>query len=63
MQHACYPFVLFHIFAFWLYLPFHEHAEYETRMAGLFKEKIQDAARWLDRYKATGRSSELARLL
>jgi len=63
MQHACYPFVLFHIFAFWLYLPFHEYAEYEARMAGLFKEKIQDAARWLDGYKATGRASELAELL
>ncbi len=63
MQHDCYPFVLFNIFAFWLYLPFHDRADYERRMTALMAEKISVARAWVVARRANGAASELAGLL
>ena len=63
MQHACYPFILFHIFAFWYYLTRHDIQEYESRMAALFREKIADMCCLLGEYRACGPRSALAELL
>lgn len=60
MQHACYPLVLFNIFAFWYYLSRHEYADYEQRMVNLFRQKIVDMKRLLDEYKRVGAQSTLA---
>lgn len=63
MQHDCYPFVVFNLFAFWLYLGFHGQEDYEDRMASLFGEKAEDASALLDDYRARGSDSVLAGLL
>ncbi|MGE3260715.1 MAG: hypothetical protein AB7K68_02940 [Bacteriovoracia bacterium] len=47
MQHDCYPFVLYNIFAFWMYLPFRPYAQFENRLASLFREKIARCEAWL----------------
>lgn len=61
MQHACYPFVLFNIFAFWCYLPFHTYEDYERRMTALFTEKAAQARLWLEEYRRRGAQSPLGR--
>lgn len=63
MQHDCYPFVLFNIFAFWYYLPWHDFARYEERMKRLFREKVDDAIGRLESYRKLGDKSELAALV
>lgn len=63
MQHDCYPFVVFNLFAFWLYLGFHRQEDYEVRMTGLFRDKVEDAAELIDEYRAHGAQSRLAGLL
>jgi hypothetical protein len=60
MQHACYPFVLFNIFAFWYYLSRHEYADYEQRMVRLFREKMADLHGLLEDYRRSARQSLLA---
>ena len=59
MQHACYPFVLFNIFAFWYYLSRHHYADYERRMVRLFQEKIRGLDPLLKEYQRAGRQSAL----
>lgn len=62
MQHDCYPFVLFNIFAFWYYLAVHDFHEYEVRMKRLFSEKIDGAISLLEQHRKLGKASELAAL-
>ena len=63
MQHACYPFVLFNIFAFWYYLPFHSYEEYESRMTRLFGEKAEEFRGLLEGYRDARAQSLLGRWL
>ena len=63
MQHACYPFVLFNIFAFWYYLSWHDYGQYERRMSALFREKIADVKSWVSAYRKDGPLSRLGALL
>ncbi|MBI5240651.1 MAG: hypothetical protein HY926_09275 [Elusimicrobia bacterium] len=60
MQHSCYPFVLFNIFAFWYYLSYHDRAQYEREMADLFRRKIGDVKSFLEEYRELGPRSRLA---
>jgi hypothetical protein len=48
MQHDCYPFVLYNIFAFWLYPFLGNEAAFRNGLAQLFSERIRDGQRWLD---------------
>jgi len=59
MQHDCYPFVLFNIFVFWIYLAFHSYDEYEERMHSLFSEKTRFARSLLEDYELHGLRSAL----
>lgn len=63
MQRQCYPLVLFHVFAFWYFLPFHTMAEFETRLAALFSEKIEEFGGLLEEYRADRANSAFARWL
>lgn len=63
MQHDCYPFVLFNIFAFWYYLSGHDYAQYAERMRRLFQEKIADLRPALEEYRERGPRSVLASLM
>jgi predicted subunit of tRNA(5-methylaminomethyl-2-thiouridylate) methyltransferase len=47
MQHDCYPFVLYNVFAFWLMIPFLGQERFEMRMESLFKEKVETCYSWL----------------
>jgi hypothetical protein len=42
MQHDCYPFVLYNLFVFWLYLPFHTEEQFSERLRSLFSELCED---------------------
>ncbi|MEQ1917977.1 MAG: hypothetical protein ABL955_02170 [Elusimicrobiota bacterium] len=63
MQHDCYPFMLFHLFAFWYALPLYGAAGYERRVTALFQEKISDMRALLEDYRARGGASALAGLV
>lgn len=63
MQHACYPFMLFNIFAFWYYLSRHTYEDYEARMVGLIRRKIKDVTGLLEDYQRVGAQSALTPLL
>ena len=62
MQHDCYPFVLFNIFAFWYYLSWHDYDEYEARMRDLFAENVDDMIVLLSEHRSLGPKSRLAAL-
>ena len=47
MQHDCYPFILYNIFAFWYFLPFRSMKKFEQRMEHIFREKIARCNFWL----------------
>jgi hypothetical protein len=57
MQADCYPFVLYHLFAFWYYLPARGPELFEAGLRGLFAEKMELAASWLEDYRRRGRDS------
>lgn len=59
MQHACYPFVLFNIFVFWYYLSWHGYSDYENRMKSLFRDKVDDAKRWIEECRRRGEAGAL----
>jgi len=63
MQHACYPFVLFNILVFWVYLPFIGKDAYERRVLDLMEDKLQVVYSWLSEYRSIGRESRLAQLI
>jgi hypothetical protein len=46
-QHDCYPFVLYNVFAFWMYLPFHSIEEFENRIEKIMREKTNLCTAWL----------------
>jgi hypothetical protein len=47
MQHDCYPFVVFNIFVFWVFLGYRDQAAYERRIEKIFSDRIKDASLWL----------------
>ncbi len=59
MQHDCYPFVVFNIFVFWLFLSWKSFESYEIRMTALMADKILEAKNWLDTSLADEAFSEL----
>ena len=61
MQHACYPFVLFNIFAFWYCLAYRDMANYERRIIRLMEDKVETVRGWLDDYRRNGARSEFSR--
>ena len=42
MQQDCYPFVLYNIFAFWYYLPWHTYAQFEAIIVRLMNGKMME---------------------
>jgi hypothetical protein len=63
MQHDCYPFVAFNLFAFWMYLGFNGYEAYSERMGALFLEKTSDAGELIEEFRLRGGGSRLAALL
>jgi hypothetical protein len=61
MQHDCYPFALYNIVAFWGFLSYCSYPEYCHRVARLMREKLEDAAEWVEDYKKHGKESTLAK--
>lgn len=47
MQHDCYPFIVYNMFAFWLCAPLMSWPTFETKMATLLTEKVRTASEWL----------------
>jgi hypothetical protein len=47
MQHDCYPFVVYNIFVFWVYLSVRSDIAFSQRIVSLFTDKIRDAGEWL----------------
>lgn len=48
MQHDCYPFIVFNMFVFWIYLPFHSFEAYVERLTLLFAQKIEEISSELE---------------
>lgn len=48
MQHDCYPFVVFNIFVFWVFLKTHSFEDYQYRLGELFRDRIALSRRWLE---------------
>ncbi|MCL4363753.1 hypothetical protein M1328_00775 [Patescibacteria group bacterium] len=63
MQFDCYPFVLYNMVVFWLYLNFASYENLCLKMAELFLEKTRDAKILLEGYFQKGKTSRLASLL
>ena len=47
MQHDCYPFVVYNIFAFWLMPAFMSWEKFENKMQNFFSKKVQTTQAWL----------------
>lgn len=60
MQHDCYPFVLYNIFAFWQVMSRRTEAEFSGRMGEIFGELSAVAGDWLEEYFERGAASFLA---
>ena len=63
MQHDCYPFVLYNIFAFWLCINIRGYEWFQARMTTLFREKTEEAELLIEEYQDRGRESRLWSLL
>lgn len=63
MQHDCYPFVLYNIVAFWLYLSFESYETFAARIARLMRDKVSVAKVTLDEHVRAGRESRLVSLV
>lgn len=60
MQYDCYPFVLYNMMVFWIYLAFSPYELLCEKMKLLFTEKSADMSRLLDEYKIKKTTSRLA---
>jgi len=63
MQHDCYPFVLFNIFVFWLWLPLLGYKRYERGIVSLFERKTNLALVLLKNHFAAPDNSKLNSIL
>ncbi len=63
MQYDCYPFVLYNIMAFWIYLSFRPYENFCMKMTYLFQDKVADACILIEEYVANGQRSRLNKLL
>ncbi len=63
MQYDCYPFVLYNIMVFWIYLNFQPYEYLCQRMKNLFQEKCDDLRPLLREYAAQRPNSRLHKLL
>ncbi len=63
MQYDCYPFVLYNIMAFWIYLNFQPYEFFCWRMRELFEEKAGQMRALLREYTVKGGNSRLSKLL
>ena len=63
MQYDCYPFILYNIMVFWIYLNFQPYEYLCGKMKNLFEEKTDDMRILLKEYVANGKRSQLSRLL
>ena len=63
MQYDCYPFVLYNIMIFWIYLNFHPYEYLAHRMKSLFEEKTNNMRDLLKKWAANEKGSRLSELL
>lgn len=63
MQYDCYPFVLYNIMVFWIYLNLRPYEYLCQKMKCLFEDKINDIRPLLKEYVMNGEKSKLSRLL
>jgi hypothetical protein len=63
MQQDCYPFAVYNILAFWLYLSREPYSVFCERVARLFAEKCETAKRLIEDYQMRKSSSVLGKLL
>lgn len=63
MQYECYPFVLYNIMLFWIYLNFMPYQRLCERMESLFQKKAEDMRLLLKEYINQGEASRLSALL
>lgn len=63
MQYGCYPFVLYNIMVFWIYLNFSSYGQLCRKMESLFKDKVNDARILLNEYLMNKEQSKLIKLL
>jgi hypothetical protein len=63
MQYDCYPFVLYNIMVFWIYLNFRPYEYLCNKMKCLFEEKVNDLRILLREYVTRGQESQLSGLL
>lgn len=63
MQYDCYPFVLYNIMAFWIYLNFCSYESFCLKMKYLFQDKSADARVLIEEYIANEQGSRLRKLL
>lgn len=63
MQYECYPFILYNIMVFWIYLNFRPYEYLCRKMRNLFEEKADDMRILLKEYIANGKRNQLFSLL
>ncbi|MDD2717157.1 MAG: 7-cyano-7-deazaguanine synthase [Candidatus Wallbacteria bacterium] len=63
MQYDCYPFILYNVMIFWIYLNFQSYETVSDKMSLLFKEKVDDMRILLKEYFEKTGESRLSGLL
>lgn len=63
MQYECYPFILYNIMVFWIYLNFRPYEYLCGKIRDLFEEQSEDMRKLLKEYAANGKESRLYGLL